>query len=188
MSKRVIASAWSGLVLVALAIAGCSTQSALNGNGAGAARAGSYLDRQERALRTALAGTPATVTRTTEGIVLIIPTAALFEGSSADLRPNGGAVLTSAALIFGQFDQTRIAVTGHTDNTGTVEYLQALSENRANTVAQYLKAHGVAEQRVTAFGAGATKPLAGNDTLPGRQSNRRIEITVAPAIPAPLSR
>jgi len=187
MNKRVSAPVLSGLALVALALAGCSTQSALSGHAAGSARTGSYLDRQEGALRTAFAGTAGSVTRTAEGIVLIIPTAALFEGSSADLRPNGGAVLASAALIFSQFDQTRIAVTGHTDNTGTVEYLQALSENRAKAIAQYLEAHGVAEQRVTASGAGATQPLANNDTLPGRQANRRIEISLTPAIPAPVS-
>ncbi|MBX5462834.1 MAG: OmpA family protein [Steroidobacteraceae bacterium] len=69
---------------------------------------------------------------------------------------------------------------GHTDNVGSDQVNQALSERRANTVAQYLRSKGIVDQRIATVGYGETRPIASNDTPDGRQQNRRVELTLSP--------
>ena len=71
-----------------------------------------------------------------------------------------------------------LRVEGHTDNQGTPEYNQRLSDARANSVMAYLVKQGVEAGRVTAEGFGLTKPIATNDTDDGRQKNRRVEFHI----------
>jgi outer membrane protein OmpA-like peptidoglycan-associated protein len=71
-------------------------------------------------------------------------------------------------------------VVGHTDSTGSAEYNQALSERRAATVASYVNARGIDQQRILAFGRGLTQPIADNATAAGRAQNRRVELTLSP--------
>lgn len=72
-------------------------------------------------------------------------------------------------------DATIIAA-GHTDNTGSENYNQGLSERRARAVKDYLVGKGVAEERITIKGFGENKPSHSNDTEEGRANNRRVEI------------
>ncbi len=72
----------------------------------------------------------------------------------------------------------RITVEGHTDTDGDATANQALSEARAAAVVEYLTAAGIAPERLTAIGYGATRPLATNDTAEGKQMNRRIDFRV----------
>ena len=65
-------------------------------------------------------------------------------------------------------------VVGHTDSSGTEAYNQQLSERRAQTVADYLQAKGVAPGRLAASGAGESEPIADNATKEGRAENRRV--------------
>ena len=69
----------------------------------------------------------------------------------------------------------RIEISGHTDNLGAPAYNLQLSLKRAQSVANYLTAHGITATRLTQKGYGADKPLAANDTEENRQINRRIE-------------
>ena len=71
-----------------------------------------------------------------------------------------------------------MTVEGHTDNVGSPEYNQGLSERRAYSVRDYLVEQGVAPSRVTAIGFGETQPKGSNDTPEGRQINRRVEIHI----------
>jgi outer membrane protein OmpA-like peptidoglycan-associated protein/Tol biopolymer transport system component len=71
-----------------------------------------------------------------------------------------------------------IEISGHTDNTGTPEYNQGLSEKRAVSVKTYLSEHGISPVRMTAVGYGLTKPIASNDTEDGRSENRRTELKI----------
>ncbi|HVL00362.1 MAG TPA: OmpA family protein, partial [Dongiaceae bacterium] len=70
----------------------------------------------------------------------------------------------------------RIVITGHTDDRGSAEYNQTLSEKRVAGVQQYLKENGVDPARIQAKGRGESAPLTSNDTDIGRQQNRRIEL------------
>ena len=72
-----------------------------------------------------------------------------------------------------------LAIDGHTDNVGSDEMNQTLSDNRAASVKIYLVSKGVAESRITATGHGETMPIADNKTAAGRQQNRRSELTLS---------
>ena len=69
-----------------------------------------------------------------------------------------------------------IEIAGHTDNVGTPEVNLKLSQDRANSVREYLIKKGIAENRVIAKGYGDSQPIASNDTDAGKQKNRRTEV------------
>ena len=73
----------------------------------------------------------------------------------------------------------RVVVRGHTDYTASNSYNMALSERRAKAVASALFIQGVPQEQVRTEAFGEESPAASNDTGPGRQQNRRVEITVA---------
>lgn len=74
--------------------------------------------------------------------------------------------------------EMRIELRGHTDNQGTVEFNQRLSESRAQAVAEYLMEKGIDSRRLTWIGFGKSKPVADNNTAEGRCKNRRVEYRV----------
>jgi outer membrane protein OmpA-like peptidoglycan-associated protein len=141
---------------------------------------GNYQDRQEAALRAKTAGTGVEVVRKDNNITLDMPGGITFATNSADLNASFYPVLDKVSGTLVQYDQTMIEVAGHTDSTGSAQYNQALSERRARSVAAYLESRGVRGARLMVVGAGATRPLASNDTPEGRQQNRRVELTIVP--------
>jgi outer membrane protein OmpA-like peptidoglycan-associated protein len=156
---------------------------ALIGAGIGAlagGAAGNYMDRQEARLRQQLQGTGVSVTRNGNNITLNMPGNITFKTDSADLRPDFFEVLNSVSLVLKEYDKTLLEVAGHTDSTGSDQHNQTLSEQRANTVAQYLGSRGVSSQRIITVGAGEGHPIASNDTAEGRQANRRVELSLEP--------
>jgi outer membrane protein OmpA-like peptidoglycan-associated protein len=72
----------------------------------------------------------------------------------------------------------RIEISGHTDNRGSAELNQKLSENRAKAVVDYLVAKGINPSRLEYKGYGKDQPIATNDTDAGRQENRRTEFKI----------
>lgn len=158
-------------------------QRALIGAGVGALAGGAigyYMDRQEARLRAELAGTGVSVHRNGDNITLNMPGNITFATNSSDLSPQFFDVLTSVAKVMDEFDKTIVEVAGHTDSTGTDAYNQALSERRAESVAQYLRTREVNPQRLITIGLGESMPVADNGTDAGRQLNRRVEITMVP--------
>ena len=156
---------------------------ALVGAGLGAlagAGVGTYMDRQEAKLRAGLEKTGVSVTRIGNNITLNMPGNITFATNSADLNAGFFQVLNSVALVVNEFNQTVIEVAGHTDNTGGDQYNQQLSERRAGAVAAYLGTRSVRSDRVITVGMGEARPIATNDTEAGRQSNRRVELTLVP--------
>ena len=69
-----------------------------------------------------------------------------------------------------------IIAVGYTDNIGTFEYNQKLSERRANAVKEYLVSKGVEKNRIYTEGKSYKDPIASNKTAEGRAKNRRVEI------------
>jgi len=72
----------------------------------------------------------------------------------------------------------RVEVQGHTDNSGTPEHNQTLSEQRAEAVRKWLVDHGVAPDRMVAKGYGQTKPLVPNVTAANKAKNRRVQFVI----------
>lgn len=158
-------------------------QRALIGAGVGALAGGSighYQDRQEAELRAKLEGTGVSVTRMGDNITLNMPGNVTFATDSSDLNADFFNVLNSVSKVLREFDQTIVEVAGHTDNTGSDEYNEALSDRRASSVARYFESRNIAPQRLLTIGMGESRPVADNGTAEGRQANRRVEITMVP--------
>lgn len=156
---------------------------ALVGAGIGAlagGAVGNYMDRQEQQLRQELAGSGVDVQRQGDVIVLNMPGNITFATDSADINPQFYPTLNEISQTLRNYPQTTVQVVGHTDSTGSADYNVDLSLRRANSVVQFLQAQGVQPQRVAAYGAGETQPIASNATASGRQANRRVEITIRP--------
>ena len=71
-----------------------------------------------------------------------------------------------------------LELAGNTDSVGTQTYNQALGERRADAVFGYLRAKGVAANRLNTVSHGKDRPVATNDTDAGRAENRRVAITI----------
>ena len=149
------------------------------GAGAGAG-IGRYQDKQEAALRQQLQGTGVDVVRQGDNIMLDMPSGITFAFNSSDVNSSFYPVLDKVASTLNEYNQTVVNVEGHTDSIGSVSTNQALSERRANSVANYLQSRGVASQRLRTSGAGKSRPVDTNDTEAGRANNRRVEITLVP--------
>jgi outer membrane protein OmpA-like peptidoglycan-associated protein len=102
----------------------------------------------------------------------------LFDFNSAGLRPESQQTLRDLASNFQRYTDETVTVEGHTDNVGSPEYNQGLSERRAYSVRDYLVNQGVTSSRVTAIGLGETQPKSSNNTPEGRQLNRRVELHI----------
>jgi len=158
-------------------------QRALIGAGVGALAGGAigyYMDKQEAELRAELEGTGVSVTRIGDNITLNMPGNVTFATDSSDLSSGFFSVLTSVSKVLTEFDQTVVEVAGHTDSSGSDAHNQGLSERRAGSVAQYLQSQGIGGQRLITIGLGENMPVADNSTSVGKQSNRRVEITMVP--------
>ncbi len=101
-----------------------------------------------------------------------------FDTGKSTLRGESYKELNELAEYMGKKESLVIEIAGHTDNVGTPESNQKLSEDRANTVRDYLIKKGIAPERVAAKGYGDTQPVAYNDTPQGRQKNRRTEVRI----------
>jgi outer membrane protein OmpA-like peptidoglycan-associated protein len=103
----------------------------------------------------------------------------LFGTDQAELQAGATATLDSMIATISKEPNRRIVVEGHTDSVGDAGHNQELSRRRAEAVRQYLIAHGVAPDRITAVGKGEAEPIAGNDTAEGRKHNRRVDVIVS---------
>jgi outer membrane protein OmpA-like peptidoglycan-associated protein len=141
---------------------------------------GNYMDRQEAKLRQELQGTGVQVRREGDNLFLVMPGNITFASSSADIRSDFFPVLNSVAKVLAEFNKTSIKVTGHTDSTGGDKINQPLSENRADSVAMYLRSQKVSSARIQSYGYGSRYPVASNDSPAGREANRRVELELVP--------
>ena len=99
----------------------------------------------------------------------------LFETGRATIQAESYPRLDRVVEYMEHRPRSRIRIAGHTDNVGSAQANQTLSEARARAVRDYLMSHGIDEGRVEAVGYGAEQPVASNDTEEGRSQNRRIE-------------
>jgi len=101
-----------------------------------------------------------------------------FRSGSAVIPPNTYAMIDSAVQSILMFSDRSVRVEGHTDSAGGNQYNQALSERRSNAVKAYLMAKLEEPRAVESVGFGEEKPIANNETLQGREKNRRIDIVL----------
>ena len=101
-----------------------------------------------------------------------------FATGGAGLTPLSRYQLDNLASAMNKYPQMAIEISGHTDSTGEPESNLALSQQRAQSVYDYLLGKGVADSRMRAVGYGQSRPVASNDTEEGRTENRRIEFRI----------
>ncbi len=167
---------------------GHDTKSTVTGAAIGAALGsatgagiGYYMDRQEEALRNAMAASDAASVRRTGNVLEVsYKSDLLFDVNSAAVHPGAYEEIDRLARVLVQYPETTIQVAGHTDSTGSESYNMSLSQRRAETVRQLLIQRGVSPSRIIAVGYGETMPRASNATAAGRQMNRRVEIRIQP--------
>jgi outer membrane protein OmpA-like peptidoglycan-associated protein len=143
---------------------------------------GYYMDTQEAKLRKKLRDSGVSIQRDGNKINLIMPGNITFATSSSNINTNFTRVLNSVALVLEEYNKTLIVVSGHTDSIGSVQYNQRLSEDRAGSVANYLRGQKIISDRLEIVGFGEGQPVANNQTAQGRELNRRVEITLLPII------
>ena len=103
----------------------------------------------------------------------------LFDFNKYTLKPEAREKLAKVSGILLAYPGLALQVEGYTDNIGSDEYNQKLSEERADSVRDYLVAQGVAQTEVSATGYGENDPIADNSTNDGRAQNRRVQLVVS---------
>jgi outer membrane protein OmpA-like peptidoglycan-associated protein/Tol biopolymer transport system component len=101
-----------------------------------------------------------------------------FETDSYSLKKESRLELNKVVKLLETNPNIRVEIGGHTDNTGTAEYNQKLSENRAKAVTDYLISSSIAADRIVSKGYGFSKPVVPNTSEDGRAQNRRTELKV----------
>ncbi len=138
---------------------------------------GRYLDQQAQELD-AIPG--ADVRRRDDSLLVNFQSTLLFDTDSASLQPGAFDRLRSLARTLNNYPKSDVIIKGHTDNLGDERYNLTLSEERADSVRDFLAAEGVASPRITAIGFGESMPMSTNASPEGRQQNRRVEIEIRP--------
>ena len=118
-------------------------------------------------------------TRDTARGLIVNMSDVLFDTGKYSLRPLAREKLAKVAGIISGHPGMKLDVEGHTDSVGGDEYNQKLSEQRGGAVRDYLTNEGMAASSVTTKGFGKTQPVASNDTVIGRQKNRRVELVIS---------
>lgn len=101
-----------------------------------------------------------------------------FDFNKSTLRPASYKSLNTLLSTLKRYPSMAIEISGHTDNVGTMDYNQKLSDQRAAVVKEYLVRNGIASKRIGSYGRSFRQPIASNDTPEGRQLNRRTEIKI----------
>lgn len=141
---------------------------------------GKKMDKQKAELAQIEGATVETVTDSNnlQAIKVTFDSGILFGFNSSTLSAGAKQSLSEFAVSLKNNPATDVTIYGYTDNVGTLEANQKVSNQRALTVQQYLMESGVPTNRMTAQGLAWDNPVASNDTEAGRAQNRRVEIYI----------
>lgn len=113
--------------------------------------------------------------KTDRGVVVTLGDV-LFDTGKATLKPGAYTTIERLATVLKEDAARKVLIEGHTDNVGSAEYNQGLSERRAASVQAALFERGVEASQISTVGKGETTPVASNGDPGGRQQNRRVEL------------
>jgi outer membrane protein OmpA-like peptidoglycan-associated protein len=103
----------------------------------------------------------------------------LFELAKYELNTDAKLKLAKLSGIIQAHPGLNLTIEGYTDTTGTADFNMTLSQQRADTVRQFLATQGMSPDSITSKGLGEADPIADNSTAAGRKLNRRVEIIVS---------
>jgi outer membrane protein OmpA-like peptidoglycan-associated protein len=136
-------------------------------------------EREELRARLLLQFNAILQTRDTARGLVVNMSDVLFDTGKFTLRSAAREKLAKISGIVLAYPTLALAIEGNTDSVGGDDMNQTLSENRADSVRDYLASQGIPAASMTARGFGKTQPVATNDTSDGRQQNRRVELVVS---------
>ncbi|WP_223198031.1 OmpA family protein [Maribacter arenosus] len=139
---------------------------------------GDRMDRQAERIEEEIPG--AEVTRVGEGINVTFTEEAgvYFDTNKSYVKGTSAATLEKLAGIFKEYPKSNILVEGHTDSAGPDDYNMKLSQQRAESVTNYLISQGISADRFTIKWYGENQPKADNSTAEGKSKNRRVELAI----------
>lgn len=111
-------------------------------------------------------------------IKVTFPSGILFDFNKTALSKEAKEELGQFATGLADLPETDLTIIGHTDNVGTAEANQSVSDKRAAAVAKFFQSKGIAAERLHAEGHSFNEPVASNDTAEGQAKNRRVEVYV----------
>lgn len=114
---------------------------------------------------------------TDRGLVLTLGDV-LFGTGRSDLTSGGTNTLDKLVVFLNNYPDRNVVIEGHTDDVGSLDMNQTLSQHRADSVKFYLVQQGIRHKRLAASGMGETQPIADNQSPSGRQQNRRVEVII----------
>nr|WP_299345455.1 OmpA family protein [Allomuricauda sp.] len=146
--------------------------------GAAGGYIGDRMDRQAERIEEELPG--AEVKRVGEGINVTFNEDAgvYFDTNKSDVKGTSATTLDKLAGIFKEYPKSVILVEGHTDSAGPEDYNMRLSQQRAESVTNYLVSKGISSGRFTTKWYGESQPRATNETSEGKAKNRRVELAI----------
>lgn len=146
--------------------------------GAAGGYIGNRMDRQAERIEEELPG--AEVKRVGEGINVTFNEDAgvYFDTNKSDVKGTSATTLDKLAGIFKEYPKSVILVEGHTDSAGPEDYNMRLSQQRAESVTNYLVSKGISSGRFTTKWYGESQPRATNETSEGKAKNRRVELAI----------
>ena len=110
---------------------------------------------------------------------MTVPGASLFASNSDTIEPTAFDTLAKVAELIDAYRDREVIIVGHTDSIGDEDYNQTLSRRRAELVKRFFVDHFDLEPtRLSTDGRGEAQPIAANDTVTGRQANRRVEVLI----------
>ncbi|MBW4027535.1 MAG: OmpA family protein [Acidobacteria bacterium] len=118
-------------------------------------------------------------TRETARGLIINMSDVLFAFNKYDLKPDAREKLAKVSGILLAYPDLKLQIEGYTDNVGSQQYNEKLSQERADAVRDYLVSQGVAQGNIVATGYGENNPIAENSTANGRAQNRRVQLVVS---------
>lgn len=102
----------------------------------------------------------------------------LFATGKSELNTQSKNALTKFVESLKNTPETDVSIVGHTDNTGSREFNEKLSMDRALSVVNFLSQNGISKERTTVKGMAWDEPVADNSTSEGRSQNRRVEVFI----------
>jgi outer membrane protein OmpA-like peptidoglycan-associated protein len=138
-------------------------------------------EREKQELRNKLVVQLNTILQTTDSArgLIVNMSDVLFDTGQYSLKPGAREKLAKISGIVLAYPTLKLEVEGHTDSLGTDDLNMRLSENRANSVRDFLVKQGIVTTSIGSRGFGESQPVATNDTAAGRQQNRRVELVVS---------
>ena len=146
--------------------------------GAAGGYIGNRMDKQAERIEEEIPG--AEVSRVGEGINVTFTEDAgvYFDTNKSNIKGTSATTLDKLAGIFKEYPNSNILVEGHTDSAGSEEYNWKLSQQRAESVSNYLISQGISAGRFTTKWYGENQPKESNETAEGKAQNRRVELAI----------